>query len=88
MAVPVHMWRVHWLLESTPSSLGQTCPHRKRQVTGVKLGRMQVHFANFSCITIANILLAKEDHRAELRIKGEENIFHVLIREATKSYGK
>lgn len=30
-------------------------------------------------ITTANILLAKEDHMTELRIKGQESILHVLM---------
>lgn len=44
---------------STPRSLAPNFPRSKGQGTRIKVERVQVHFSNFSCITTANILLAK-----------------------------
>lgn len=72
----------------TFSSLTQTCPFTKGQGTRVKIERVQVYFQTSVCITIANILLAKEDHMTEFSMKGQENIFYLLMRGTAKSHCK
>lgn len=83
-----HMWSRLTPRGPAFSSQAQTCPYSKGQGTRVKVERVQVYFQTSNCITTANILLAKGDHMAELSIKGQENIFYLLMWGATQSHCK